>query len=166
MTHTAQDFLKTTEIAGVLDDHEPEMTLIWRADNVWCRARPDAINRRLRVMLHYKTTQGSAQPDAFIRGIMESGGYDVAMAFYSLGARAVGLDDWQHVLLAQEQAFPHACSLISLDPAKWGIADAKVDRALVLWEQCVRTNRWPGYSSQIHYASPTPWQLAEAEAML
>jgi len=164
MVKVAREFLAQTELVGVLDDgHEAERTVLWQEGTQWMRARPDSMNRRMRVFLHYKTTQASANPDPFIRGIMSSSGYDVALAFYARGARAVGLHEWLHVILVQEQAAPYACSLVGMSPVMWSIADQKVERAIGIWSECMRTDHWPAYSTQIHYAEPTAWQLAEAE---
>jgi hypothetical protein len=159
----ARDFLKRSELAGVLDDGAGEVTLLWQDGETWCRARPDWVNHEHKVMVHYKSTQASANPEPFCR-LAVNMGYDVSLAFYRRGFEALTKDqDWQHVILAQEQAAPFACSLIGLDPAAWAIADEKVSRGLKLWRQALATDRWPAYSGKIHFATPTAWQLAEAE---
>ena len=167
MALTARDFLDRSEIPNALTAGEGEVTMIWQESDTWFRARPDWLNHEARVMLHYKTTQASASPEPFIRGIMESSGYDVSMAFYRRGFEHLTKQrDFLHVILVQEQSPPYACSLISLDPAKWAIADEKVERAVQTWQRCMVSDDWPAYSGRIHYASPTAWQLAEAEARL
>ncbi len=169
----AHEFLAGSEISGVLDSGEGESTVIAQVDGAWLRSRPDWMNWEQRVMLHYKTTQASANPEPFIRGIMESMGYDMFLAFYRLSFETATRDIpetqvevWQHLILVQEQTAPYACSLIGLDPAKWAIADDKVRRALELWKLCMKRNRWPAYSGAVHYATPTAWQLAQAEEAL
>ena len=89
------------------------------------------------------------------------------MALYRRGFEALtGERDWRHVILAQEQSAPYACTLIGLDPAAWAIADDKVNRAVKAWTYCVTEDQWPAYSGRIHYATPTAWQLAEAERLM
>ena len=167
MVHAAKTFLATTELAGVLDRGRPEMTMIWEEEGTWFRARPDWLTDNGDVMLHYKTTLASARPEPFIRGLMPSMGYDVALSFYRRGHEALGgSPDTQHLIFVQEQAAPYACSLIGLSPVMMAIADEKVNRAVKLWRECMRTKTWPAYSPEIHYADPTAWQLAEAEAAL
>lgn len=162
----ALDFLMHSELAGVLDAGESEATMIWQEDKTWFRARPDWINHEQRIMLHYKTTQASAAPEAFSR-LAVNAGYDVSLAFYRRGWENLTQQmDWHHVLLAQEQSAPYACSLIGLDPAAWAIADEKVARAVKLWRNAMITDRWPAYDGRIHYVTPTPWALAESEARL
>ncbi len=166
MALAAQTFLAESEIAGVLSDGEGEVTQLWQENGgVWCRARHDWVNQKMKIRLSYKTTQASAAPAQFIRGVMAQFGYATALMFYARGFQKLTKPDpeWRDVILCQEQASPNCCSLISLDPAMTGIADANVERAINIWRECMRTDRWPAYSNRIHYAEPTPWQLAEAE---
>jgi len=164
MCEEARRFVDQSEIAGVFDEGASEVTMIWREGDAWCRARPDYVNHEQKVMLHYKTTRASASPEAFVRGIMIGSGYDVSLAFYRRGFETLTQQkDFMHVILIQEQTAPYACALVSLDPAAWAIADGKVQRAIALWQQCISSGKWPAYSNRIHYATPTPWQLAEAE---
>ena len=173
MTAAAHEFLAGSDLACVLDSGEGESTIIAQLDGAWLRSRPDWINWEQRVMLHYKTTQASASPEPFIRGVVESMGYDVSLAFYRLAFEAAFSDQpdilttgWQHLILVQEQTAPYACSIIGLDPAKWAIADDKVRRAMALWNLCMKHNRWPAYSGHVRYATPTAWQLAQAEEQM
>lgn len=161
----ARDYLAHSELAGALDSGESEVTMIWLEGETMLRARPDWVNHEQRIVLHYKTTQASAAPEPFSRLAVNSG-YDMALAFYRRGWEALtGMKDWMHVILAQEQAAPYSCSLHSLDPAAWAIADEKVERAIRTWRRCVQTDRWPAYSGSIAYVTPTPWALAEAERL-
>lgn len=168
MADKAREFLAMTEIAGVLDHGQGEATVIHQEGDTWFRSRPDWINAQMRVVLHYKTTRASANPEPFIRGVMESFGYDMALAFYRRCWESLGDDyrDWQHLILAQEQEPPYACSLIGLSPVKWAIADEKVQRAVAIWQRCMKSGVWPAYSPAIHYADPTAWQLAQAEEQM
>lgn len=165
MANAARSFLADSEIAGVLDEGEGESTMIWQEGETWFRARPDWMNWQQKIMLHYKTSQTSVRPEPFIRGVMSSFGYDVSLAFYRRGFEALQgqADDWLHVILAQEQAHPYACSLIGLSPVMMALADDKVERAVAIWRACMKSGKWPAYSGSIHYAEPTAWQLAEAE---
>ena len=165
MVATAKEFLAQSELAGVLNGGESEVTMLAQDGDVWLRARPDLLNHHKKVLLHVKTTQASASPQPFIR-MAKNMGYDVALSFYrKVFELLTGQKDWLHVILCVEQTAPYACSLVSLDPAAWAIADQKVDRAIALWRKCMDTDSWPAYSAAIHYATPTAWELAEAEAM-
>jgi hypothetical protein len=167
MVAAAQDHVSRSEIAGIFERGRPEQTIIWREPEagIWCRARPDFLTDDRRIILHYKTTEASANPEKFIRGIMASMGYGFAVRFYARGLAAVSPGDAQHLILVQEQDAPYACSLIGLAPAKAAIEDARVKAAIATWGRCLATGEWPAYDGRVHYAEPTPWELAEAEGL-
>jgi len=162
----AREFIAKSELAGVFDNGEPEQTIVWQEGDIWCRARPDWLARDLSVMLHFKTSETSVRPEPFIRGVMSSMGYGLAMQFYARGLIAVSSAGAKttHVILCQEQEAPYACSLIGLTPAKVAIENARVERAIKVWQECMKTQAWPGYDGRIHWAEPTAWELADAEA--
>ena len=165
MANVARDFTAHSEIAGVFDAGEGEASMLYERDGVWFRARPDWMNHERKIMLHYKTTTATANPESFSR-LAVGAGYDVSLAFYRMVFEGLTQQkDWQHVILAQEQSAPYACSLLSLDPAAWAIADDKVNRAVRAWSYCVKEDQWPAFSGSIHYVTPSSWQLAEAERM-
>jgi hypothetical protein len=162
----ARAFIEGSELAGLFDDGQPEVTMVFETDGVLCKARPDWLSGDHSILCHVKTTQGSAQPDAWIRSQLVNSGYDVACAFYERGLYSLpgdGKESPTSVFLVIEQSAPYGCSLIALDPAMMDIAERKVARAIATWRQCVATDRWPAYPSRICYAQPKPWQLAEEE---
>lgn len=161
MVQVANDTLAENEDLEIdLKNGDAEQTVIWLESGCYCRARPDWMSRDRRVLLNYKTAN-SAEPSQFIRA-MASQGYDFSAAFYERGMKAVGSRS-EEFFLAQEIEPPFACSLVGLDPSMRNIADHKVDQAITLWVQAVKSGAWRGYPNRVHYASPTPWQLAEDE---
>ena len=160
------NFLDSSEFSGVLGQGEGETTVIAKVGETWLRARPDWLNHESRVCLHYKTTEGSAAPEPFIRWVMRAMGYDVALAFYRLVLEATHVEfkNWRHVMLVQEQAAPYCATLISVGEADWAIADLKVERAISIWRDCMERGNWPGFGGSVHYSEPTPWELAKAES--
>lgn len=161
MVLVASDTLSENEDIKIdLKDGDVEQTVIWLESGCYCRARPDWMSRDRRVLLNYKTAR-SAEPSQFVRS-MASQGYDFSAAFYERGMRSVGSRS-EEFFLAQEIEPPYACSLVGLDPSMRNIADHKVNQAISLWIQAVKNGVWRGYPNRVHYASPTPWQLAEDE---
>jgi len=167
MAGECANFLDQSEFAGVLGSGAGEATAIAQLGETWLRARPDWLNHERKVCLHYKTTDGSAAPEPFIRWVMKSMGYHVALAFYRLVLESIHdeFKGWQHIMLVQEQSAPFCASIISLGDADWAIADVKVERAIEIWRRCMESQQWPGFGGSIHYSEPTPWELAKAEAM-
>ena len=149
-----------SELRGLLDGGRMETTLIWQEGGAWCRCRPDIINEGLGVLVDYKSTGGSAEPDAWSRGPLLGNGYDLQGAMQRRGAAALlGGDDWGVVYMVQETDPPYAVSFVGLDSQFTIFADAKLDAALATWRTCLATNEWPAYPERICWASPPEYAV-------
>ena len=160
----AKAYVDGSEITGVFDDGKPEQTIIWNEGAILCKARPDWLTDSRDVLLHVKTTDGSAEPSSWIRNQLVRG-YDVASAFYERGLCEV-IKETQapmSVFLVIEQNPPYGCSLVGLSPAMQDLADRKVARGIALWAKCKASGKYPAYAPVIHYAEPFAWQMAEEE---
>lgn len=158
----ARNYLERSDLAGILEDGGmSEATMLWQDDGVWCRARPDWLSGDKSVLLHVKTTGGSAQPAAWIRAQLLNSGYDTAAAHYERGAHILGMAGAQSIFLVIEQDPPHGCSLVGLTPALRDFANQKVERALSIWRRCLQTGFWPCYPTAIAYAEPPAWAVAQ-----
>lgn len=160
MVSVARSFMLECEIAPRIAGAEAELTMIWQERGLWMRARPDLWSKDRRVLVNYKTCK-SAEPNAFIKRIPAMG-YDLSAAFYESGALALG-HEAEEFFIAQEIMPPYACSLIGLDPAMREVARGKLDYALALWESAMKKNEWRAYPLHACYASPTTWELDQAE---
>jgi len=163
MVLSARAYLSRCELQLDPTEHEAEATIIWQDAGAWCRARPDMMIRGQRMLLDYKTTQGSAEPGAWIRGQMTSLGYDIQAAHYLTGANAIGLEDYRFAFLVQEAAPPYACSLVGVGPAMLDLALRKIDYAIRTWGACMAAGEWPAYPDQVCWADPKPWAEGEWE---
>jgi hypothetical protein len=161
MCDAARKFIATTELAGILDDGDPEHTLVWQDGEVWCRARPDIMSKDRKILLDYKST-ASAAPGVFSRQIGRMG-YDCQAEFYSRGIEVLTGALPAFVFLAQEITPPYACSLVSLSNSYRFVGQTKVSKAQELWSKCLKTDSWPAYNTRIHWAEPAPWDLTQAE---
>lgn len=159
MVLEARDFL-----GQMPEKADTEHTIIWQEPGAWCRARPDWMPPSGMKIVDYKSTT-NAEPSYVCDRVLVQMGYDVQAAFYLRGLRAATGNTAQFIFLFQEVEPPHACSMVALSPAMLAIAEKKVERAIAIWTRCLAENRWPAYDSRIHYAEPTPWQLAQAETM-
>ena len=59
---------------------EIEQTALWREGKTWFRIRPDMLSGSRQIIADYKTTAGSAQPDAWARGPLIQFGLDLQAA--------------------------------------------------------------------------------------
>jgi len=148
---------------------EPERTIIWNDDGVWCRARLDWLRpnqRRVRDVVDmgpewaiddYKTTSASANPDAWTR-TMFSSGFDIQAAWYRRGLKRLMPDvDVTFRFAVQETYPPFALSVIALGPDAMTIAEKKCLYALDAWRACLQDGAWPTYAHRTCYASMPPW---------
>jgi hypothetical protein len=158
MVGAACKALNNSELAGIFDDGDAEMTYIWQEGPVWCRALLDRTSKDRKFILDYKTTGTSANPEDFIRQIINHG-YDIQSVFYSRGVMAVEKVTPTFVFLVQEDEPPYLCSLIALSPAFMEMANQKVIRGMDLWRNCMGSGEWPGYPSKVCWIEPPPWAL-------
>lgn len=162
MVERAQAYIAASEIRGVFDSGVAEQTILFEECGVECKARPDWLTADHRICLSYKTTAGSANPDAWIRNQLPS--YDLATVFYESAVLSLAPDaDVRTVHLVQEQCEPYSCALVSLGPAFRELACRKFDMALKQWRDCAERGKWPAYPTRIAYAEPKPWQIAEVD---
>jgi hypothetical protein len=161
--------LAKSELAGIFDDGDAELTMVWKDGPSWCRSRIDYLPRVVRqgghvIVPDYKTTAGSAHPDDFARTLFEQG-YDVQAAFYERGLRKLipTLRTVEFVFVVQEQDPPHAMSIVGLSGQALELAQSKVDVALRTWSLCLLNDVWPGYSSQISRIEVPNWRAERTE---
>ena len=155
------------DLSGVtLADGKPEQTLIWQDNEVWCRSRIDWISNERDIIIDYKTTAASASPASWGRTMAGMGG-EIQPVFYSRGNAATGGPATaKFVFLVQETDPPHVCSFIGLSPEYMNFAGVKVDDAIRIWGNCLRSGKWPGYTNRIAWIEPTPWATAQHEELM
>lgn len=161
MCAVAHSFVQSTELGDILTTGTAEQSALWQEGKLWYRARPDLLHDK--VILDYKSTS-SAAPD-FVAKQIGRMNYDLQAEFYTRGMNTIlGREDMTFVFLFQEITEPYACSLISLSNTFREVGKLKLKRAMVMWEKSVTANAWPGYTNQILYAEPKPWDAAQLEA--
>ena len=143
-----------------LSGGRPELTLVWQEDGIWCRARLDWLHDNERTIDDLKTTEGSAQPDAWIRNQLYGNGYDVQAAFYLRGLRAVLKRDGVFRFVAAESRPPYAASVIGLAPEALELGHKKVEHAIAAWRHCLESGTWPGYPTRTCWAEVPAWESA------
>lgn len=144
-----------------LDNGRPEQTFIWQEDGIWCRGRPDWLSNDRRLILDYKSTAGSAEPDAWIKTLLGMTG-ELQPAFYLRGNAATGgREDARFVFLVQENEPPYACSFIGAAPSLIDLGDRKVAHAVSLWRQCISSGEWPAYGNRIAWVDAPVYAQAQ-----
>ncbi len=147
-----------------------EQTLIWRDERtgVMCRAMLDVLRRtpagRRFLLPDYKTTgaEYGASPDKIGRSMADFG-YYIQLAWYLMGVRALGRadDTAEALLVGQETRKPYLVTVAQPDPTAMRRGAIRCRQALALSADCVRENRWPGYSEDVVLAELPPWETRE-----
>ena len=151
------NFINNSELAGVMDEGNPETTLIWNEQGVHCRARLDWWNPEKKIVIDYKTTK-NAEPLYFIDKIIPKMLYDMKAAFYLRGLKACGVQEkHEFIWIVQEDEAPYLCSLIGLDTDLRETGRNKAEYAIQIWKQSIESNSWHSYGSRIHWAKPVNW---------
>jgi len=144
--------------------YQTEQSILWTESGTWCRARPDAINADRTLLVDYKTTSGSAEPDSWIRNHLTPEGHDIRAIHYLRGNQGTGgPENADYLFLVQEVEPPYACSVIGLAPSLKELAARKWVRALRLWRLCLAEGKWPGYPAQVCYAEAPNWEMQRAD---
>jgi hypothetical protein len=153
----------------LLTDGKPEQTLVWEESGVTCRARPDWLRDAFTVIEDFKTTGKPANPLAWSRSVWANG-YDIQAVMYLRGlARLEGVTAQFRWIVAETQP-PFALSVLAPAMSTLEIGQAKVERAIDKWRECVATNTWPGYPTPVYYVEvpayeEARWLEQDAEAM-
>jgi hypothetical protein len=138
----------------------PERTIRWQEGEAHCRTRPDWLTYDHAVILSLKTTRASAEPDAFLRTILNSG-YDMQCAFELAGVKALTGAEPKYVWLAIECEPPFAASLVAPGPTLLDLAQQRFRAAVSRWTACVAADRWPAYPDRVCYLDAPPWALTQ-----
>ncbi len=143
-------------------DGDAELSYFWQEEDVWLKVRPDWISKDRKIMLDYKTTDGSANPSDLARHIV-SLGYDIQAALYIRGVKAVEEIESKFIFVFQETEEPYLCSFVGLPPEFIEMAKSKVDYGVFLWKECLSKNKWPAYPNRVAWVQTPAWALASWE---
>lgn len=138
---------------------QPEKSIVWTDDGVMCRARLDWLRDDSTAVDDLKSTSRSANPEVYSRNLFATGG-DVQAAMYVRGVEKLTGERPQFRWIVVETMPPYALSVVAPGPDVLAFGEAKVERAIALWRECVANDRWPGYTEHVAYAELPPWEEA------
>lgn len=150
------------------DRGKPEQSIFWRDEtaDIWCRARldwlPTSGNGRL-IVADYKTAV-SAEP-GHLRRAMFNFGYHIQHFWYLDAIRTLGLaDDPAFVFIVQEKTPPYLVTVVQFDTESERLGEMRSRLARSIFADCVESQFWPGYSTEIEQVSPPVWLARQYEA--
>ena len=153
--------------AAALTNGTPEVTLAWidKETGVWCRARPDFLPHKRRIIPELKTANDGS-PEGFSRAI-GTYGYHIAAAHYMEGIEAVYGErpaNWLHVVIEKEP--PYCVGLYELPAESIDIGEDVRRRALRTFADCLAADRWPGYATDVVPVGLPGWAVRQHEIAL
>lgn len=160
---------------AIIEGHG-EAVAIWRDYlGPLCRARIDWLDLAGGVVYDLKTTRtglGDRHLNARIAGEFEA--FDMRAAFYVRGveqlieadpaARRVlcpDVDCLSYRWIFVESEAPFEARVFEMDATTRANGDRKATAAILLWQQCLTENRWPGYARRIERPECPEWALED-----
>ncbi len=151
MVDAARDALEAAGCDDAFSDRGyGEAIIAWEESGVWFRSMIDFYQRFNMVCYDYKTTGSSVAPHAVGR-LMADAGWDIQAAMQERGLLALGLSPPHHSFrfVAQEDKRPYATTVVELSESVMTMGRKKLDMAIWIWRNCMKTNRFPGYPAKI-----------------
>lgn len=144
---------------------ESEIAFEWQEDGecgpVICRGQLDHVHLDRPQIVDVKKIR-SAHPDMISRRIYEHGHDIQDTAYRRAVGKYLGVDPMavDFVFLFMEENPPYAITPVRLPPSFLEIGRQRWDRAILMWERCLRNNRWPDYADgRVIQIEPQPWVL-------
>jgi exodeoxyribonuclease VIII len=132
-----------------------ERSYFWMDEGkVPCKCRPD---RQIanEFVVDLKTCE-DASPQGFAKA-SANWGYHIQQAFYMRGLEAAGAPVKEFIFVAVEKAKPYTVGVYTLDAAALAHGQAKVQDGLDIFQECIETCTWPGYSDDMLELSLPGW---------
>ncbi|NCC41430.1 MAG: hypothetical protein EOM21_18795 [Gammaproteobacteria bacterium] len=140
---------------ALLAGGKPEVTALWSEQGVDCKARFDWLPDGYEILVDLKTAQ-SASPEEFARSAHKYF-YDYQACFYGMASEACGLGKRSMVFIVVESEAPFAVALYMIDDEAMESARYKIDELIEKYDECKRTNSYPGYSQEIEILTLPRW---------
>lgn len=159
LAHRWQELHGTAEaMRQALETHElgnflarpgrPEVTMLWQDESeagpLWCRSRVDWLCDDMPVLIDLKTTEGTADPEAWSRTALRDG-LPLRVTHYLRGARALGIARPRYLIVVLERNPPFAVSVLELAPSLLAMADEQHEAARATFAACLRDGDWPSF---------------------
>lgn len=146
-----------TALDGILDDGDPETTLVWQdVGGIWCRSRLDFLPAAARqggfIKVPDVKTNGGADLEKWNRTAFDIGA-NIQAAFYERGLRALipGIRGVEFLFAVAEQEEPHGVRVFGMGGEALEKARGYVDLAMAAWAACLASSQWPGYAKETTY---------------
>lgn len=140
-----------------------EVCVAWQEGPIWLRQLIDWLSSDATIFADYKTTDMSAAPDGLGR-MMSNMGWHIQA---SMGERGLDIVDPDNagrrtfLFVVQETEKPYALNVVEVSEAWLTIGRQQLGRAVEMWADCMSTDRWPGYPSEVVMPDMPGWLEAQ-----
>jgi hypothetical protein len=145
-----------------------EVVLAWPERRIWCRQMVDWLTSNRLIFADYKTTDQSAAP--FVLGRkMVADGWPIQAAMGERGLDVLHPESAgrrRYLFIVQETERPYALNVVQMSEIAMTMGRKQLQAAVTLWTQCVQTDRWRGYPTEViipEYPSYAETQWLERE---
>lgn len=154
---------ENTHANYLLEGAHTELTLDWvdEATGVQCKARVDAYNEELGIVIDLKTTV-DASPKGFPKKLLQYG-YHRQAAWYLEALKQNGEAARHFVFLAIEKAPPYLVGVYRISDDTIRLSKAENEKLLRIYAECKRTDTWPGYTQGIEDISIPDYAINNME---
>lgn len=146
-----------------------EQSLFWADRGIIRRAMIDWLpSDRDRMVIPDLKTTTNVHPRALAKSVAEYG-YHCQAAWYMDAVTGTGLVDPDRVafvLVFVQKTPPYLVEVVQPDPTAIAYGQRQNQRAIDLYQRCVETGTWPGYSTGVTSLSLPAWQIREYEKQL
>ncbi len=149
---------KNHELAtSLLTNGKPEVSMVWEDMEYGfpCKCRPDWL-RDDNIIIDVKTTGKSADAVQFSKACANFG-YHISAAWYQAGVLAVTGQLCDFVFLVVETKAPFGVVVYAPDTEFMDRGREAIRPILPIYNECLKTNNWPGYSEKIETLSLPGW---------
>ena len=157
-----------TPFVSKLINGEHEVSFFWTDEETGlkCKVRPDVLNRNLKIIVDYKTTE-DAETEAFKKSAIRYC-YDLQAYMYQQGVKANIGEEYLFVFIAQEKKPPYAVNILEADGNFMASGKHIFREMLNVYKECAESGNWYGYlgsKNEINSLGVPKWmeQLLESE---
>lgn len=152
MSHpTVREMLELTEP----DDRELSIFWIDAETGVYCKARVDALARKIATINDLKSAR-CAQPGFWIRQA-KTLGYDLQGAFYLEACTQAGIEVDAFKSIVFEKEGPYCVNWAHFDPEILKLAARANQACLRRYAECLASGEWPGYDENGFIVKANQW---------
>lgn len=149
-------------------DSFTEVALVWEDEGtgLLCKARLDIFTPADKQILDIKKVQ-SADAEAF-GGVAGQRRYDVQAAWYQRAAKACfgdGIYDFRFIAVELNEGEANGAQVLWLDDEAMETGEKGAQAALEVFNECLKSGVWPGYSPAPKAVKLRPWIVRQEEAL-